>query len=113
MTIINISSSADFLIHLVNPAARALMLASIAGLTLAAFRVKATSSRLFAWKTVLYAALAMPLLGSIVPAIQFQPPSMLLSAARQLPNGSDESRHSENQATSQHDTHRRLPLSRR
>jgi beta-lactamase regulating signal transducer with metallopeptidase domain len=88
MTIVNIPSSADFLMHLLNPAVRALMLAGAAGLALAVFRVKAASARLFAWKTVLYAALAMPLLGWMLPAIAIQTPSILRFTSHPLPSQS-------------------------
>jgi beta-lactamase regulating signal transducer with metallopeptidase domain len=57
-----LQASTNLLVQLANPAARALALAAAAGLSLAAFRVKSTSVRLFTWTAVLYAALAMPLL---------------------------------------------------
>lgn len=82
MTHTVIPSSADFLVQLVNPAVRALLLAGGAGVALGACRVKATAARLFAWKTVLYAALAMPLLGWMLPAIKLPVPTILRSATR-------------------------------
>ena len=48
---------------------RALGLGSSRGLGLAAFRVRATSARLFTWTAVLYAALAMPMLGRMLPPL--------------------------------------------
>jgi beta-lactamase regulating signal transducer with metallopeptidase domain len=78
-----LSASTSLLAHLANPAGRALALACVAGLALAAFRVKATSVRLFAWTAVLYAALAMPLLGLILPVVQIPTPAFLQSRAAQ------------------------------
>jgi len=77
MTSITIPSSAEFLMQLVNPAARAILLASAAGVALAAFRVKSTSARLITWKAVLHGALAMPLLAWMLPAIAIPMPSVL------------------------------------
>ena len=59
-------ASANLLAQLANPAARALALGAIAGLGLLAFRVKTTSTRLFTWTAVLYAAIAVPILGWIL-----------------------------------------------
>ena len=47
-----------------------------------ALRVKSVSARLAVWKVVLYAALAMPLLGSILPPLSFQFPA---AVARLIP----------------------------
>lgn len=77
MISINFPSSAEVVRQLVNPAARSIMLACCAGLALAALRTKSTSVRLFAWQAVLYAALAMPLLGWVLPAITIAAPSAL------------------------------------
>ncbi len=52
-----------------NAAVRALALACGAGLGLAGFRVKAASWRLFTWTAVLYAAIALPLLGWLLPPL--------------------------------------------
>jgi len=57
------------LTYLAGSAARSLALGIGAGLALAAFRVRSTSLRLFAWTGVLYAALALPFLGQIVPSL--------------------------------------------
>ncbi len=57
------------LVQLAIAAARTTILAAIAGLLLAAFRVDATRMRLFAWTAVLYAGLGMPLLGGLLPSI--------------------------------------------
>jgi beta-lactamase regulating signal transducer with metallopeptidase domain len=72
---IAIPSSERFLIQLVSPAARSFALAGGAALALTAFRVKTVSARLFTWKAVLCAALAMPLLTWILPAYTFPLPS--------------------------------------
>jgi len=50
-------------------AVRVLALAAVASLALAAFRARATSVRLFTWTALLYAALAMPLLQSLLPML--------------------------------------------
>jgi beta-lactamase regulating signal transducer with metallopeptidase domain len=72
-----IDASTSLLIQLANQAARALALAGAAGLGLATFRVKSTSARLFTWTAMLYAALAMPLLGWMLPALPVPTPSFL------------------------------------
>jgi beta-lactamase regulating signal transducer with metallopeptidase domain len=76
-------ASTSLLVQLANPAGRALALACAAALALAAFRVKTTSVRLFAWTAVLYAALAMPLLGWMLPAVPVATPAFLQSLANQ------------------------------
>jgi beta-lactamase regulating signal transducer with metallopeptidase domain len=68
-------ASANLMAQLANPAARALALGAAAALALAAFRVKATSTRLFTWTAVLYASLAMPLLGWILPPLSVPTPA--------------------------------------
>jgi bla regulator protein BlaR1 len=68
------------LVGLVTSAVRTLVLAGAAALALAAFRVKNTSLRLFTWTAVLYAALAMPLLGRLLPPISIPTPAFLQSA---------------------------------
>jgi beta-lactamase regulating signal transducer with metallopeptidase domain len=74
-------ASTSLLVQLANPAGRALALACIVGSALAAFRVKTTSVRLFAWTSVLYAALLMPLLGWMLPALRVAMPSFLQPSA--------------------------------
>jgi len=73
-------ASSNLLAQLANPAARALALAVAAALALLAFRVKSTSVRLFTWTAVLYAALAMPLLGRILPPLPIPAPLFLQHA---------------------------------
>jgi len=55
------------LVPLATAAVRSLVLAGIAGIGLAAFRVRSTSARLFTWTSVLYVALAMLMLQRILP----------------------------------------------
>jgi beta-lactamase regulating signal transducer with metallopeptidase domain len=69
---------------LANPAARALVLGAAAGLGLAAFRVKTTSVRLFTWTTVLYAALAVPWLGWMLPPMPIPTPAFLQYALKSV-----------------------------
>jgi beta-lactamase regulating signal transducer with metallopeptidase domain len=84
-----IQASTNLLAQLANPAARALALGAAAGLWLAVFRVKSTTVRLFTWTTVLYAALAMPLLGVVLPAVPVRVPAFLeFGAARNVPHES-------------------------
>ncbi|HET6175477.1 MAG TPA: M56 family metallopeptidase [Candidatus Sulfotelmatobacter sp.] len=78
-----IQASATLLSELANPAARALLLAAGAALALAAFRVRTTSLRLFTWTAVLYAALAMPLLGRMLPPLAVPTPAFLQFADAQ------------------------------
>jgi len=72
----NVASS-TLLVELLNSAARSLLLAVAAGLCLRAFRVKTTALRLFAWTLVLYAALALPLLGRFTPPLSIPTPEFL------------------------------------
>jgi beta-lactamase regulating signal transducer with metallopeptidase domain len=55
--------------YVLEPAARALVLAGAAWLLLLIFRVREVSLRLAAWTTILYAALAMPFLTRVVPTV--------------------------------------------
>src|SRR5690348_1801931 len=71
-----------FLAHLIAPAARSLCLGCFAALAVAALRVKNVSGRLAVWKVVLYAALAMPLLGLILPPLSLELPP---AVARLIP----------------------------
>lgn len=67
---------AGYLGWLADPAIRALVLAGVVGLALAAFRVKSGSARLLAWTAVLYAALAMPLLSGTLPSFTVTLPAL-------------------------------------
>jgi beta-lactamase regulating signal transducer with metallopeptidase domain len=80
MTLIeSMQASANVLVQVVNPAARAVALAGAAAAGLAAFRVKNTSVRLSTWRAVLYTALAMPLLGWLLPPLAIPVPAFLHS----------------------------------
>ena len=74
-------ASTSLLVQVANPALRTLALAGAAGVGLAAFRVKAPSVRLFTWTAVLYVALAMPVLGWILPALPIPMPAFLPDAS--------------------------------
>src|SRR5450755_2230882 len=81
MTLIEgMQASANVLVQIVNPAARAVALAGAAAAGLAVFRVKNTSVQLSTWRAVLYAALAMPLLGWLLPPLAIPTPAFLRSA---------------------------------
>lgn len=66
----------NILRQVANPAVRALALAVVVGLALAAFRVRTASLRLFTWTAVLYTALAMPLLGRMLPPLTLSAPAV-------------------------------------
>lgn len=63
------AGSGIFLVAIGTAALRSIILASVAGVLLWALRVKASSTRLLTWTAVLYASLAMPLLGTILPSV--------------------------------------------
>lgn len=75
--------AAVLLMQLAESAVRAVILASAAGIVLAALRVKSTSARLYTWSAVLYAALAMPLLGWMLPPLSISMPAVFPSATVQ------------------------------
>jgi beta-lactamase regulating signal transducer with metallopeptidase domain len=83
MTPSAIEASTSLLAYVVNPAARALALGCAAGLGLIAFRVRTTSARLFTWTAVLYAAIAMPFLGRMLPPLPVVTPAFLRYAVEQ------------------------------
>jgi beta-lactamase regulating signal transducer with metallopeptidase domain len=84
MTPTAMQASASLLAHLANPAARALALALAAGIGLAVLRVRSTSARLFTWTAVLYAALAMPLLGRLLPPVPLPTPAFFHGARQPI-----------------------------
>ena len=86
-----IPASSALVLEVVNWAARTLVLAAATAIGLAAFRVKATSVRLFSWSAVLYAALAMPFLGSVLPPLSVPTPAFLQVVSRQGQLSGDES----------------------
>ncbi|HKV78284.1 MAG TPA: M56 family metallopeptidase [Candidatus Sulfotelmatobacter sp.] len=63
--------------ELVASGARSFVVAGVAAAGLAAFRPKATSLRLLTWTAVLYASLALPLLGWLLPPVQVSVPQFL------------------------------------
>jgi beta-lactamase regulating signal transducer with metallopeptidase domain len=69
-----VSASSSFLAHLAEPAARALVLGCLAAIVLAVFRVKRVSLRILAWTTVLYGALAIALVGWLLPGVPLRVP---------------------------------------
>ena len=64
-----LDASANFSAHILQPAARSLAFACVAGLVLAAFRIRSVALRLAIWRIVLLVALAMPLLGLLLPPL--------------------------------------------
>jgi beta-lactamase regulating signal transducer with metallopeptidase domain len=78
-----VEASTNLLVQLTSPAARTLALGCMAGIGLAAFRVKTTSLRLFTWRAVLYAALAMPFLGWLLPPLAVPTPAFFQNGASQ------------------------------
>ncbi len=83
--IVALSASTSLLIHLVNPAARALAVGLVVALALAAFRRTTTSLRLFTWTAVLYSALAMPLLEWMLPPLPVPAPPFLQTSFIAVP----------------------------
>lgn len=75
-------AAAGFLKYLAEPAARSLALGCLAAIGLAAFRVKRVPLRLLVWTTTLYAALAMPFLGVVLPRMTVRVPAQTASIAQ-------------------------------
>jgi beta-lactamase regulating signal transducer with metallopeptidase domain len=73
----DMQDSTNLLAQVAEPALRALGLALVAGAGLRVLRVRATAVRLFTWTTVLYGALAMPLLGWVLPPLAVPAPAFL------------------------------------
>jgi beta-lactamase regulating signal transducer with metallopeptidase domain len=82
------SEASILLEQLAIAAARTTILAAVAALLLASFRVKATHPRLFTWTAVLYAGLCMPLLGGMLPSIHipvpFAPPTVQTKVVKDI-----------------------------
>jgi beta-lactamase regulating signal transducer with metallopeptidase domain len=70
-------ASFDLVSELLTSAVRSVALAGIAAAALAAFRVRATSLRLFTWTSVLYASFALPVLAGLLPPLQVRTPQFL------------------------------------
>jgi beta-lactamase regulating signal transducer with metallopeptidase domain len=64
-----LDASGNVATHVLQPAARSLAFACVAGLALAAFGVRSVALRLAIWRAVLLVALAMPLLGLLLPPL--------------------------------------------
>jgi beta-lactamase regulating signal transducer with metallopeptidase domain len=64
-----LDASTNFSAHVLQPAVRSLAFACFAGLALSAFRVRQVALRLAIWRAVLLVALAMPLLGLLLPPL--------------------------------------------
>jgi len=87
-----IQSASSLIMQLANPAVRALVLAGATGLGLALLRVKNISVRLFTWTAILYAAIAMPLLGWMLPPLSVPTPAFLQHRlAQTLPDSGGDS----------------------
>jgi beta-lactamase regulating signal transducer with metallopeptidase domain len=79
-------SSSLFLLHLLDPALRSLVLGIVAAFVLFICRAKTPSTRLAVWTGVLYAALAMPLLVLAVPSLTFPLPATVSSLFAKTPS---------------------------
>jgi beta-lactamase regulating signal transducer with metallopeptidase domain len=64
-----LDASGNFAAHVLQPAARSLAFACVAGIALVALRVRSVALRLAIWRAVLHVALAMPLLGLLLPPL--------------------------------------------
>ncbi len=76
--------SAGLVTYLLDAAVRSLAFALAAGLVLVALRIRAVPARLAAWKAVLYAALAMPVLVVFLPSVRIPLPGPLAGRAPAL-----------------------------
>ena len=76
-----IHTSTRFLIVLADAAGRSLLLGCFVAASLAAFRVRAVQTKLLAWRGVLLAAIAMPLLTVSFPAVSLVVPVPNLESA--------------------------------
>lgn len=70
-------ASAALVWILATSAARSFVLAGVAAAALAVFRSRTTSLRLFTWTSVLYASLALPLLGGFLPPLEVRAPEFI------------------------------------
>jgi beta-lactamase regulating signal transducer with metallopeptidase domain len=70
-----LQASSKLLALAAEPAVRSILVACAAALVLSALRVKSVAPRLAVWKIVLCCALAMPVLGWVVPALPFSIPA--------------------------------------
>ena len=70
-----LSASTSLLARAAEPAIRSMLLACAVAILLSVLRVKAVTPRLAAWKIVLCCALAMPVLGLVLPALPLSVPA--------------------------------------
>ena len=80
-TIPLVEPSSRLLAHVIDPAVRSLVVGCVAGIVLAAFRVNNSLVRIHVWRAVLCAALGMPLLGWVLPALPVSLPTATLRYA--------------------------------
>ncbi|HXW54264.1 MAG TPA: M56 family metallopeptidase [Candidatus Cybelea sp.] len=64
-----------FVTYLAEPAVRSLGIGCFTAMALAAFRVRGVGARLLLWTALLWAALAMPFLGTFLPRLPFPVPA--------------------------------------
>ena len=76
--------ASSLLARLLEPAARSLALGCMVGLAFTISRARSVSLRLHVWKAVLCVALAMPLLGAVLPELSWNVPSAAVRRAAQL-----------------------------
>jgi len=74
--------STNVLLLLASASTRSLVVAGAGALALAAFRVRATSIRLFSWSAVLYIALGMPVLQLLLPPLPVFLPGLVRTPAQ-------------------------------
>jgi beta-lactamase regulating signal transducer with metallopeptidase domain len=80
-----LTASNSVLVRLVDPAIRSLLVASVAGLAMAVFKVRSASTRLITWTAVLYIALGMPLFILMLPTVPVTIPRLLHETATPRP----------------------------
>src|ERR1700691_1671635 len=81
--------ASGFLAVLGAAALRSILLACVAGILLASFRVKNVSVRLAVWKLTLWSALAMPLLALLLPPVQFALPGVVSAQLERFSSGAE------------------------
>src|ERR1700689_1541446 len=89
--------ASGFLAVLGAAALRSILLACVAGILLASFRVKNVSVRLAVWKLTLWSALAMPLLALLLPPVQFALPGVVSAQLERFSSGGDADSHTNSQ----------------
>jgi hypothetical protein len=81
--------ASGFLVVLSAAALRSILLACVAGILLALFRVKNVTVRLAVWKLTLWSALAMPLLALLLSPVQFALPGVVSAQFERFSSGAD------------------------